>query len=138
MGFLQKAGSQFMAPNSWHPGHGPWHPGRPPRVEHDATVSRPACPAMPPMKRERSGARQSSQPPADDGRSGFIANDGCNIHAAAPIASSIKGFEDEVEQSYERPCRGCNGRFKRTYDLNSSIVPRGTSFHLLGGTLLLL
>src|SRR4029450_1177527 len=39
------------------------------------------------------------------------------------------GFEDEVEQSYERPCRGCTGRFKRTHDLTSSIVPRGTSFH---------
>src|SRR6516165_7072385 len=48
-----------------------------------------------------------------------------------PIASSIMGFEDEVEQSYERPCRGCNGRFKRTRDLTSSIVPRETSFHLL-------
>jgi hypothetical protein len=25
--------------------------------------------------------------------------------------------------------RQCNGRFKQTYDLTSSIVPRGTSFH---------
>jgi hypothetical protein len=42
---------------------------------------------------------------------------------------SIMGFEDEVEQSFGRPCRQCDGRFKRTYELASSIVPRGTSFH---------
>src|SRR6266478_7501841 len=41
-----------------------------------------------------------------------------------PIASSIMGFEDEVEQSLVRPCRRGNGRFKRTYELTSSIVPR--------------
>jgi hypothetical protein len=29
----------------------------------------------------------------------------------------------------ERPCRQCDGRSKRKYDLTSSIVPRGTSFH---------
>jgi hypothetical protein len=39
------------------------------------------------------------------------------------------GFEDEVEQSFGRPCRQCNGRLKRTNELTSSIVPRGTSFH---------
>jgi hypothetical protein len=39
------------------------------------------------------------------------------------------GFEDEAEQSFGRPCRQTNGRSKRTYDLTSSIVPRGTSFH---------
>src|SRR5476649_1170597 len=39
------------------------------------------------------------------------------------------GFEDEVEQSFGRPCRQTNGRSKRTYELTSSIVPRGTSFH---------
>src|SRR5262245_36779379 len=39
------------------------------------------------------------------------------------------GFEDEVEQSFGRPCRQCDGRFKRTHELTSSIVPRGTSFH---------
>ena len=38
-------------------------------------------------------------------------------------------FEDEVEQSIGRPCRQTNGRSKPTYDLTSSIVPRGTSFH---------
>src|SRR5665647_492548 len=42
---------------------------------------------------------------------------------------SIMGFEDEAEQSLGRPCRQCNGRSKRTYELTSSIVPRGTSFH---------
>ena len=39
------------------------------------------------------------------------------------------GFEDEVEQSFGRPCRQCDCRFKRPYELTSSIVPRGTSFH---------
>src|SRR5262249_46363816 len=42
---------------------------------------------------------------------------------------SIMGFEDEVDQSVGRPCRQCDGRFKRTHELTSSIVPRGTSFH---------
>src|SRR5450759_1398225 len=42
--------------------------------------------------------------------------------------SSIMGFEDEVEQSKWRPCQ-TNGRSKRTYELTSSIVPQGTSFH---------
>ena len=42
---------------------------------------------------------------------------------------SIMGFEDEAEQSFGRPCRQTNGRSKRTYDLTSSIVPPGTSFH---------
>ena len=39
------------------------------------------------------------------------------------------GFEDQLEQSLPRPCREMNGRSKRTYELTSSIVPRGTSFH---------
>ena len=39
------------------------------------------------------------------------------------------GFEDEAEQSFGRPCRQMNGRSKRTCELTSSIVPRGTSFH---------
>src|SRR5262245_4444196 len=39
------------------------------------------------------------------------------------------GFEDEAERSKGRPCRQTNGRSKRTYELTSSIVPRGTSFH---------
>src|SRR5258705_8604019 len=42
---------------------------------------------------------------------------------------SIMGFEDEAEQSFGRPCRQSNGRIKRTHELTSSIVPRGTSFH---------
>src|SRR5450756_2084576 len=46
-----------------------------------------------------------------------------------PIASSIMGFEDEAEQSIGRPYRQTNGRSKRTNELTSSIVPRGTSFH---------
>jgi hypothetical protein len=37
------------------------------------------------------------------------------------------GFEDEVEQSMPRPCRQTDA--KRTCELTSSIVPRGTSFH---------
>src|ERR1700716_137687 len=39
------------------------------------------------------------------------------------------GFEDEVEQSYRRPYWLTDSRSKRTYELTSSIVPRGTSFH---------
>src|SRR5712691_7602936 len=39
------------------------------------------------------------------------------------------GYEDEMEQSLWRPCRQNDGRSKRTYELTSSIVPRGTSFH---------
>jgi len=39
------------------------------------------------------------------------------------------GFENEAEQSIGRPCRQTDGRSKQTYDLTSSIVPRGTSFH---------
>ena len=39
------------------------------------------------------------------------------------------GFEDEVEQSFGRPYRRIDGRSKRTFELTSSIVPRGTSFH---------
>ena len=34
-----------------------------------------------------------------------------------------------MEQSIGRPCRQTNGRSKRTNELTSSIVPRGTSFH---------
>src|SRR5258706_4687400 len=37
-------------------------------------------------------------------------------------------FEDGVEQSLPRPCQ-TSDRSKRTYELTSSIVPRGTSFH---------
>jgi hypothetical protein len=39
------------------------------------------------------------------------------------------GFEDEVEQSLGRPCHLSDGRFKRTYELTSSIVPRGMSLY---------
>ena len=38
-------------------------------------------------------------------------------------------IEDEVEQSLPWPRRQMNGRSKRTRELTSSIVPRGTSFH---------
>jgi hypothetical protein len=58
----------------------------------------------------------------------------CRSRARASLRTrhqgpSIMGFEDEVEQSFGRPCRQCNGRLKRTNELTSSIVPRGTSFH---------
>jgi hypothetical protein len=58
----------------------------------------------------------------------------CRSRARASLRTrhqgpSIMGFEDEVEQSFGRPCRRCNGRLKRTNELTSSIVPRGTSFH---------
>jgi hypothetical protein len=38
-------------------------------------------------------------------------------------------FEAEAEQSLPRSCRQTNERSKRTHQLTSSIVPRGTSFH---------
>src|ERR1700693_6083936 len=41
------------------------------------------------------------------------------------------GFENEAEQSFGRPYRQIDGRSKRTNELTSSIVPRGTSFHRL-------
>jgi hypothetical protein len=58
----------------------------------------------------------------------------CHSRARASLRTrhqgpSIMGFEDEVEQSWGRPCRHRDGRFKRSYELTSSIVPRGTSFH---------
>src|ERR1700688_4282259 len=31
-------------------------------------------------------------------------------------------------KSFGRPCRQCDGRSKQTYELTSSIVPRGTSY----------
>ena len=43
-------------------------------------------------------------------------------------ALQLSDLEDEVEQSLQRPCRQTrNGRSKRTCELTSSIVPRGTS-----------
>src|SRR5450631_132990 len=39
------------------------------------------------------------------------------------------GSENEAEQSLGRPYRQIDGRSKRTCELTSSIVPRGTSFH---------
>ena len=56
---------------------------------------------------------------------------------------SIMGSEDEAEQSFGRPCRQCDGRSKRKYELTSSIVPRGhlstarwSSSFLLSGMIL--
>ena len=58
----------------------------------------------------------------------------CHSRARASLRNrlqgpSIMGFEDEAEQSSPRPCRQTNGGPKRTCELTSSIVPRGTSFH---------
>src|SRR6266702_7032016 len=58
----------------------------------------------------------------------------CHSRARASLRNrhqgpSIMGFEDEVEQSLGRPCRQTNSGSKRTCELTSSIVPRGTSFH---------
>ena len=60
----------------------------------------------------------------------------CRSRARASLRNrhqgpSIMGFEDEAEQSVGRPCRQSDSRFKRHYELTSSIVPRGTSFHCL-------
>src|SRR2546427_7883754 len=58
----------------------------------------------------------------------------CRSRARASLRNrhqgpSIMGFEDEAEQSLGRPCRLTDSRSKRTYELTSSIVPRGTSSH---------
>jgi hypothetical protein len=58
----------------------------------------------------------------------------CHLRARASLRNrhkgpSIMGFEDEVERSKGRPCRLTDSRSKRTYELTSSIVPQGTSFH---------
>jgi hypothetical protein len=58
----------------------------------------------------------------------------CRSRALASLRNrhqgpSTMGFEDEAEQSVGRPCCRTNGRTKRTCELTSSIVPRGTSFH---------
>ena len=58
----------------------------------------------------------------------------CHSRARASLRNrqqgrSIMGFEDEVEQSNGRPYRQTNDRSKRTCELTSSIVPRGTPFH---------
>src|SRR5277367_5421802 len=58
----------------------------------------------------------------------------CHSRARASLRNrrqglSSMGSEDEAEQSLPRRCRQSNGRTKRTHELASSIVPRGTSFH---------
>ena len=58
----------------------------------------------------------------------------CHSRARASLRNrhqspSTMGFEDEAEQSLPRPCRQPSSRSKRTCELTSSIVPRGTSFH---------
>src|ERR1035438_2906461 len=58
----------------------------------------------------------------------------CRSRARASLRNrhqgpSSMGFENEVEQSIGRPCRQTSGGSKATYELTSSIVPRGTSFH---------
>ena len=64
-------------------------------------------------------------------RSVSISLTGSCFSSESAQGPSIMGFEDEVEQSLVRPCRQCNDRSKRTCELTSSIVPRGTPFHRL-------
>ena len=54
---------------------------------------------------------------------------GSRFSSESALGPSIMGSEDEAEQSLPRPYRQTNGRSKRTHDLTSSIVPRGTSIH---------
>src|SRR5271167_4022495 len=54
---------------------------------------------------------------------------GSRFSSESARGPSIMGFEDEVGQSLGRPCRQSDGRSKRTHELTSSIVPRGTPFH---------
>src|SRR5271163_2742559 len=48
--------------------------------------------------------------------------------APRPFHHGIRGRGGTIF-TLPRPCRQCNGRSKRTHELTSSIVPRGTSFH---------
>jgi hypothetical protein len=54
---------------------------------------------------------------------------GSRFSSESAVSPSSMGFEDEADQTNGRPCREMIGRSKRTHDLTSSIVPRGTSFH---------
>src|SRR5512143_3145806 len=68
------------------------------------------------------------------GSSAFRLSNRCRSRARASLRNrhqgpSIMGFEDEAEQSLGRPCRLTDSGSKRTYELTSSIVPRGTSSH---------
>src|ERR1700757_2682430 len=54
---------------------------------------------------------------------------GSRFSSESALSPSSMGFEDEADQSNKRSCREMVGRSKRTHDLTSSIVPRGTSFH---------
>ena len=54
---------------------------------------------------------------------------GSCFSSESALGPSIMGFEDEVEQSFSRPCRQADGRSSGHCDLTSSIVPRGTSCH---------
>ena len=57
----------------------------------------------------------------------------CSVHVAHGLVllSGIgrKDPRTRSEQSIGRPCRQLSGRSKRTCELTSSLVPRGTSFH---------
>src|SRR5262249_8419958 len=51
----------------------------------------------------------------------------CRSRARASLRTwhkgpSIMGFEDEVEQSFGRPCRQCNGRLKQ--DMRTHLIHR--------------
>src|SRR6516164_474573 len=67
----------------------------------------------------------------------------CRSRARASLRTrhqgpSIMGFEDEVEQSLARPCRRGNGRFKRTYELTSSIARAWADLRFLLSNLVVL
>ncbi len=69
-------------------------------------------------------ARGAGRPPTR----ATIKGSSCSLRNRHQGPSSM-GFEDEAEQSFGRPCRLTDSRSKQTYELASSIVPRGTSFH---------
>ena len=59
-----------------------------------------------------------------------LTGSGASLRTPRNQGPSIMGFENEAERSIGvGPCRPSAGRSKRTCDLTSSIVPRGTSFH---------
>src|SRR4030095_11810700 len=75
------------------------------------------------------GSAQVVQLPHGVAPSVHISDDGMQYPRRRPIASSIMGFEDGVEQYFGRSYSQSHDTSQRTYELTTSIVPRGTSSH---------
>src|SRR3974390_559482 len=111
-------------------------------ISQDSIVARSRCNeefATDSPQKQTSQKREcmSSSLIGRSGSSAFrLSSTQCHSRARASLRNrhqgpSIMGFEDEAERSFGRSCRQADGRSKRTYELTSSIVPRGTPFHRL-------